>query len=95
MILSDQAGSYLEVITFSIKSLAYRIPLASSYGGNSVTHKSHHHHAMRSQTLVVSQNPKLLSENTGRDFNLAIENPTPLLPLSQGVLPSSVIPIVS
>ena len=49
MLISDQAYSCLKVITCSIKALAYHIPLASCFGGNFVTHKSHHHHVMRSQ----------------------------------------------
>ena len=95
MMIPDQANSCLEVITFSFKYLAYHIPLASCFGGDSVTQKSHHHHVMRSQTSVFSLNSKLWSENIGPDFNLAYENLAPLLPLSQGVLPSSVTPIVS
>ena len=95
LMISDQANSFLKWITFSFKSLTYCIPLASCFRGDFVTHKSRYHHVMRSQTLVFALNPKLWSENTGPDFNLAYENPALLLPLIQGALPSSVIPTVS
>ena len=78
MMISDQANSCLEVITFSFKSLTYCIPLASCFGGHFVTLKSHQHHVMRSQTSLFSLNPKLWSENTGPKFNLAYRNPTSL-----------------
>ena len=50
MTLSDRAGSYLKLITCSIKSLTYRIPLASCFGGNSVTLKFCHQHVIGSLT---------------------------------------------
>ena len=59
MILFDQDGSYLEVITFSIKSLTYHIPLASCFGGHSVIPKYCHQHVIRSLTPLFSLNPKL------------------------------------
>ena len=60
MLISDQDNSFLEVITCSIKALAYRILLASCFGGHFVTHKSQYHYVMRSQTSVITLNPKLL-----------------------------------
>ena len=48
--LSDQAGSYLEVITCSVKYLAYHIPLASCFGGYFVTLKICHQHVIVSLT---------------------------------------------
>ena len=95
IMIFDQANSFLEVITCSFKSLACRIPLSSCFGGHFVTHKSHHHHVMRSQTSIISLNPKLWSENTSPNFNIAYENPSQLLPLRKGVLPSLVMPTIS
>ena len=46
--------SFLEVTTFSFKALAYHIPLASCFGGDFVTHKSRHHHVMRSQASFIA-----------------------------------------
>ena len=48
MTLSNQDRSYLEVITFSIKALSYDIPLASCFGGISVTLKFYHQHVIGS-----------------------------------------------
>ena len=52
-------NSFLEAITCSYKDFTYNIPLASCFGGHSVTPKSHHQHVMRSQTSVFVLNPKL------------------------------------
>ena len=46
MLIPDQADSWLVVITFSIKYLVYRIPLASCFGGHSITPKSRHQHVI-------------------------------------------------
>ena len=95
LMISDQVHSFLEVITFSFKDLVYRIPLASWFGGHSVTHKYRRHHVLRSQTSVIAINPKLWSENTSLDFILAYKIPAPLLHLRQEALPCSVTLIVS
>ena len=55
LMISDQVDSFLEVITFSFKSLAYRISLGSSFGGHSGIPKSHHQYVIRSQTSIRSQ----------------------------------------
>ena len=91
MMISNQENSLLEVITFAFKALAYHIPLASCFGGNFVTHKSHHHHVIRSKTSIIAMNPKLWSENTGPRFSIAYKNPALLLPLRQEALPCSVM----
>ena len=82
MVISDQVDSYLEVITFSIKSLAYRIPLASCFGGHSVIPKSCHQHVIRPLTPLFSLNPKHWSENSALDVDLTYKTPAPLLALS-------------
>ena len=57
LMISDQADSFLEVINFSFKYLAYRIPLTSCFGEHSVIPKYRHQHVMRSQTLVFPSIP--------------------------------------
>ena len=59
MTLSDQAGSYLEVITCSTKALAYIIPLASCFRGHYIIPKSYHQHVIISLTPLFALNPKL------------------------------------
>ena len=80
--LSDQVGSYLEVITCSIKALAYLIPLASCFRGDFVIPKSCHHHMIRSITPLFSLNPKHWSENSALDVDPTYKTPTSLLCLS-------------
>ena len=61
MMISDQAISSLEVIIFSYKALAYRIALASCFGGNPVTQYSHHHHVLRPKTSENSLNSQTMN----------------------------------
>ena len=68
--ISDQADSCLEVITCSLKTLAYCIPLASCFGGNSDIPKSHHQHVMRSQTLAFPWIPNCEAKTLVQTSNL-------------------------
>ena len=95
MMIFDQAISCLEVITCSFKALAYRIPLASCFGGNYVTHKSRHRHVLRPQTSTISLNSQIVKLDIGLDSYFPYLSPPPPLPLMQKVLPSSITPIVS
>ena len=54
-------NSCLKVITCSYKSFTYPIPIASCFGGNYVTHTSHHHHIMRTKHQNFPKIPKLWS----------------------------------
>ena len=89
LMISDQADSCLKVITWSFKSLAYRIPLASCFGGHSIIPKSRHQHVIRFQTLVFPSIPNCEAKNIGPDIKFVYENLAPLLPFSQKALPSS------
>ena len=80
--ISDQADSCLEVITFSFKALAYRIPLASCFGGRYVIPKSYHQHVIRSLTPLFSLNPKLEVKIMLQDVDPTCKTLAPLLPIS-------------
>ena len=54
-------NSCLKVINCSYKSFTYPIPLASCFGGDYVTHTSHHHHIMRTKHQNIPKIPKLWS----------------------------------
>ena len=56
MMIFNQDISYLKVITCSFKDLSIHIPLASCFGGDSVTHKSRRHHVSRPKTSKISLN---------------------------------------
>ena len=93
--ISDQANSCLEVITCSFKALAYCIPLTSCFGGHFVTHKSCHHHVLRSQTSAISLKFQIVKWKSSPDFSLTEKSPAQPLPLRKGLLPSSITPTIS
>ena len=94
LMISDQVDSCLKVITFSFKSLTYRIPLASCFGGHSFIPKSCHQHVIRFQTLVFPSIPNCEAKNIGPDIKFVYENPAPLLPFNQKTVPSSTPPVM-
>ena len=95
LMICDQADSYLEVITYSFKVLTYHIPLASCFGGHSVIPKSRHQHVIRSQNSMFPSIRNCEAKNIGPNIKFVYENPTPLLPISKKVVPSSTPPQLS
>ena len=63
---SDQVGSYLKVITCSIKALTYHIPLASCFRGHSITLKICHQHVIGSLTQTFSLKSQTSRESYSR-----------------------------
>ena len=56
----------LKVITYSIKALTYRIPLASCFGGHSITLKICHHYVIGSLTYTFSLKSQTWRESYSR-----------------------------
>ena len=95
MMILDQAISYLEVITFSFKSLTYLIPLASFFGGHFVTHKYRHHHVLRPKTSEITLNSQTVKLDIDPDSYFPYLSPPPPFPLMKKLLPYLVTHIVS
>ena len=70
--ISNQGDSFLEVITFSFKYLSYHIPLASCFGGDSVTLKFCHQHVIGSLTHIFALKSQTWSETYSDQANIFI-----------------------
>ena len=79
-------------LLFQSSLLSY--PYSLMLWGNSVTHKSHHHHVFRPKTTKFSLNFQIVKLDIGLDSYFPYLSPPLPFPLMQKALPSSVTPIV-
>ena len=82
MILSDQDGSYLKVITCSIKALTYHIPLASCFGGAFCYTQILSPACDKIPNTYVCPKSQTWSENSAPDVDPTYKTTAPLSPLS-------------
>ena len=82
MTLSDQADSYLEVITCSLKALAYHIPLSLMILGELCYTQILSPSCDKIYNTFIFPQYQTWSENSALDVDPTYKTPTPLSPLS-------------